>query len=610
MPKYDLFPEIKGFCHIWGIPACFAAAVLLGAKARRKGIAQNAFLALVGSRGRCLLLKIAMAQVNPTVGDLSGNTQMILRTIRAARQSSAEIIVFPELVITGYPPQDLLYEREFVKANKDSLSEIARKSRGLVTVVGFVDYDDAWNLYNSAAVLANGRVVGIARKTLLPTYDVFDEDRYFKREKPERIHPISIKTQGREVKLGVQICEDLWDENYENKVTDILVQRGADLIFNVSSSPFSVGKVFERLRLLTDKATRNGVPVFLVNLVGGQDELVFDGQSLAVDSKGKPIAWGKAFEEDLVMVDMDLVRRTAKKVRVPSYDRTEEMHDALVLGIRDYFRKTGFSRAVLGLSGGIDSSVTACIAAEALGPANVIGLSMPSKYSTDHSKTDAEQLAENLGIHYLVLPVQSIVDSYHAALAECRDGIRSVFHKANDEDPVADENIQPRVRGNCLMDISNRFKDLRILVLNTGNKTELALGFCTLYGDMSGGVGVLGDVSKLQVYELAHFINGRSKRQVIPSSILEKPPSPELKDNQFDPFNFDIVSPMVDEIIENRRSRRELIEMGYPESVVNDTYSRIRRAEYKRWQAPPCIKISRRSFGIGWKMPIVNHYRG
>lgn len=584
--------------------------VLLPAIVGLKGTAQNAFLALVDNGGRCLLLKIAMAQVNPTVGDFDGNTQMILRTINAARQSSAEVVVFPELVVTGYPPQDLLYEREFVKANRDSLSEIARKGRGMVVVVGFVDHDDDWNLYNSAAVLANGHVVDTARKTLLPTYDVFDEDRYFKPEKPERIHPINIRMRGREVKLGVQICEDLWDENYESKVTDILVQRGADLIINVSASPFYIGKVFERLRLLEGKATRNRVPVLLVNLVGGQDELVFDGQSLAVDSRGKPIAWAKAFEEDLVMVDIDLVKRTARKVRVPSYDRTEEMHDALVLGIRDYFRKTGFSRAVLGLSGGIDSSVSACIAAEALGSANVIGLSMPSRYSTDHSKTDAQQLAENLGIHYLVLPIQSIVNSYHAGLAECLGDIRSIFRKANDEDPVADENIQPRVRGNCLMDISNRFKDLRVLVLNTGNKTELALGFCTLYGDMSGGVGVLGDVSKLQVYELAHFINKRAKRLVIPSSILEKPPSPELKDNQFDPFDFDIVSPMVDEIIENRRSRRELIEMGYPESMVDDTYKRIRRAEYKRWQAPPCIKISRRAFGIGWKMPIVNHYRG
>ncbi|PVX24334.1 MAG: NAD+ synthase [Candidatus Bathyarchaeum sp.] len=554
-------------------------------------------------------MKVAMAQVNSTVGDLEGNVAKIRRFLVDAKSKGADLVVFPELAVTGYPPQDLLLENGFVEKNKKALEElIAGNTVDVVGVVGFVDYKGK-DLFNAAAVFQKNRVVGIVYKTLLPTYDVFDEDRYFKPAREDTISPVAVTINGRQVKLGVEICEDLWDTNYDVKVTDLLAERGADLVVNVSASPFLVGKHLERNRLLKEKSTKNGVPIFYVNLVGGQDELVFDGQSMAVDKTGKLIAVGRQFEEELIITDIDEVK--SKRVQAPVHDKTKEMFGALVLGIRDYFKKTGFEKAVVGMSGGIDSSVTACIAVEALGKKNVIGVSMPSKFSSDHSKSDAEQLAENLGICFVKVGIQEVVDRFHKSLEEPLEHIRRCFGvtKAGD-DAVADENIQPRARGNLLMDISNRLKDLKILVLNTGNKTEIALGFCTLYGDMAGGIGAIGDVSKLEVYKLAEYFNKKSSKQVIPKSVLQKRPSPELKECQFDPFDFDVVSPLVDEIIENRRSKQDLIDMGYPKEAVEDTYRRVRNSEYKRRQATPCIKITPKAFGIGWKMPMVNKYKG
>ena len=555
-------------------------------------------------------MRIAMAQINPTVGDLEGNTEKIRAYIAKAKLRKTDLVVFPELSLTGYPPQDLLYEKAFVKKNKEAIAEIIRNNLGIVGIVGFVDYDNKGNMYNAAAVFEGNELAGIAHKTLLPTYDVFDEDRYFETAKKEEIKPIKVKAGGKDVKLGVEICEDLWDEAYEIKVTDLLAQRGTDLIVNVSASPFYAGKRFERENLLREKAVKNRVPIFYVNLVGGQDELVFDGRSLAVDASGNLIAFAKQFEEDLIIIDLEMGRGTAKKIAPPPYDKEEEMFNALALGVRDYFSKSGFMKAVVGMSGGIDSSLTTCIAVEALGKKNVIGVSMPSQFSSEHSKTDAQVLAENLGIYFVQFPIQSVVRSYQEALEEPLRIIRKHFRtdKARD-DPVADENIQPRARGNCLMDISNRLKDLKILVLNTGNKTELALGYCTLYGDMAGGLGALGDVSKLEVYRLAEYVNRKTGREIIPKNVFKKKPSPELREDQFDPFDFSIISPLVDEIIENRRSKHELIEMGYPKDVVEDTFRRIRSTEYKRRQAVPCIKITPKAFGIGWKMPIVNKYK-
>ena len=557
------------------------------------------------------MLRVAMAQINPIMGDLNENIEKIKKFLVKAKGCKADLVVFPELAITGYPPQDLLLEDGFVKRNKELLEELVRSNPvNIAGVIGFVDYKGR-NLYNAAAVFNRNRIVGITHKVLLPTYDVFDEDRYFKPAKIEEITPVMICINGREVKLGVEICEDLWDQNYDAKVTALLVKKGANLIVNISGSPFYAGKKLERIRLLKEKALRNRVPLFYVNLVGGQDELVFDGQSLAVDEAGNLIAVGKQFQEDLPITDIYFEGGGAQEVKLPAHDKTREMFNAIVLGIRDYFVKTGFKKAVVGMSGGIDSSVSACIAVEALGKDNVIGVSMPSKFSSSHSRTDAQQLAENLGIFFVKFSIQDMVDSYCENLKKPLEQIRRHFSiNKEDDDPVANENIQPRVRGNCLMDISNRLKDLRILVLNTGNKTEVALGYCTLYGDMAGGIGALGDVSKLEVYKIAHYVNNKAGREMIPKSVLEKKPSPELKERQFDPFDFDVVSPLVDEIIENRRSKQELIGMGYPREAVEDTYKRIRNAEYKRRQATPSIKITPKAFGIGWKMPLVNRYEG
>jgi NAD+ synthase (glutamine-hydrolysing) len=551
-----------------------------------------------------------MAQVNSTVGDLDGNAQKIKANIAEAARRNIDLVIFPELVVTGYPPQDLLHEKSFIEKNQEVLARIIESSHNVSGIVGFVDSDDEGNLYNAAAVFQNNKLLGKTHKTLLPTYDVFDEYRYFKPMKEENIAAIKVKIEGNEIGLGVEICEDMWDETYDIKVTDLLVERGANLIVNISASPFYVGKRFIREELLKQKSAKNKIPIFYTNLVGGQDELVFDGQSMALDATGKLVASAHQFREDFTVTDL-VQGKGIGKVAFPPYNREEEVFRALALGIHDYFRKNGFEKAVIGMSGGIDSSTTACLAVEALGRQNVIGLSMPSRFSSDSSKTDAEKLAENLGMYLAKFPIQDIVDSYQSTLEEPLKKLRNHFGTSlEDDDEVADENIQPRVRGNCLMDISNRLRTLKLLVLNTGNKTELALGFCTLYGDMAGGLGALGDVNKLEVYRLAEYVNLKAAKEIVPKNVLSKKPSPELKKDQFDPFDFDIVSPLVDEIIENRRGEHELIEMGYPREIVEDTYRRFRNAEYKRRQAVPCIKITKKAFGIGWKMPIVNKYRG
>ena len=556
-------------------------------------------------------MKMAMAQIDPTVGDLDGNARKIRATIDEAARRGADFVAFPELAVTGYPPQDLLAERSFVRRNRQALARVIGGNPAVAGVIGFVDADRSGRLFNAAAVFEGRRLAAVVRKTLLPTYDVFDEDRYFEPGRRHDIRPVPLRFGGRKVRVGVEICEDLWDERYDIKVTDLLASRGAQVVVNISSSPFYVGKRFERLALLRAKARRNRLPVLYVNLVGGQDELVFDGQSLAVDARGTLVAVARPFAEDLALVDLDPATGLGKRVAAPPYDRDEEMFGALVLGVRDYFRKTGFRRAVLGLSGGIDSSLAAAIAAAALGPENVIGVSMPSEHSSPGSRTDAERLARNLGLSFIRVPIQRVVDAYRGVLAAPLAEVRRRFGvSAGRDDPVADENIQPRVRGNCLMDLSNRLRDLGLLVLNTGNKTELALGYCTLYGDMSGGLGVLGDVGKLDIYRLARYVNRKAGRDVIPRAVLRKKPSPELKKGQVDPFDFEVVGPLVDEIVENRRGAAELAAMGFPPEAVADTLRRVRRAEYKRRQAAPCIKITRKAFGMGWKMPIVNKYEG
>ena len=545
-----------------------------------------------------------MAQVNATVGDLSGNAKLVRDYIRRASDAEADVVAFPEMVITGYPPLDLLPPREtrppsgtrkpsqenFVRLNKECVYDLAKDVASLTAVVGFVDYDEV-NLFNAAAIISHGEVQSVVHKTLLPTYDVFDEHRYFT---PALVNkPVRIEVDGHEVVLGTSVCEDIWDEEvgYGVKVVDALAQHGARLLININASPFHQGIRETRLKILRRKAEALHVPIFYVNLVGGQDELVFDGESLAVDAAGRLIGRGKQFEEDLVLVDLD---DHAPEIQPPRPEPEREMFNALVLGVHDYFRKTGFEHAYIGLSGGIDSSLVAVIATDALGKGNVTGVSMPSRYSSDHSKSDACILATNLGIEFLTIPIEPIFTAYLQQLKQPFEGRPA---------DVAEENLQSRIRGTLLMALSNKFGGL---VLATGNKTELTLGYATLYGDMSGGLEVIGDVSKTEVYALCRYYNQKSGRSVIPENCFTKIPSAELKPDQFDPFDYAMVSPLADDIIENRLSREELIEKGYDPKVVDDSLRRARLAEYKRRQAAPAIKITKKAFGLGWKMPIVN----
>jgi len=551
-----------------------------------------------------------MAQVNPTVGDLDGNAELVKSFIEKAEDLKVDLLAFPEMVVTGYPPLDLLPPREirtengnlpsgplkFIARNRLLAERLAEQARELVSVFGFVDHDGS-NIYNAAAICHAGIIIQVVHKTLLPTYDVFDELRYF--QPAVRNDPITLTLGEKRLVLGVSICEDLWDEElrYQRHVVGDLARKGAEVIVNINASPFYAGKRHVREKLLKLKAAALNLPFFYVNMVGGQDELVFDGESLAVDARGELVGIGKRFEEDLVIVDLETESRTALAVSPPPYDKDDAIFSALVLGVRDYFRKTGFKKGVIGLSGGIDSSLTAAIAVEALGRENVVGVYMPSRYSSDHSRRDAESLSRNLGITYLVIPIDEIFKVYEKALAE------TIQKRPPD---VTEENIQARIRGNILMALSNKFG---YLVLTTGNKTELALGYCTLYGDMSGGLAVIGDVSKSEVYALAEYYNRRRRFEAIPRSSITKIPSAELKPDQYDPFEYTVVSPLVDEIIENRRSVKDLTGMGYDAKLVDDILRRIRSAEYKRWQAAPSIKITRKAFGIGWRMPIVNRSR-
>jgi NAD+ synthase (glutamine-hydrolysing) len=551
-----------------------------------------------------------MAQINATVGDLEGNKRLIIEFGKRAINEKADLVVFPEMATTGYPPLDLLPPREmrppsgdrrpsqedFVRKNKEGLEDIAKNLLNITSVVGFVDYDDS-NLYNAAAVMKNGKITHVTYKTLLPTYDVFDEHRYFTPGLSNE--PTTVDLGGQQTQIGASICEDIWDEEvgYSVRVVDSLAKLGAKVIVNLNASPFHDKIRDVRLHILKRKAMRLGTAIIYVNLVGGQDELVFDGQSLAVDRNGRLIGIGKQFQEDLVLVDLNPDGTGKSDVATPLYNREEEMFNAIVLGLRDYFRKTGFKRSLIGLSGGIDSSLVAVIAATALGKENVTGISMPSRYSSSHSKNDAEELASNLGIEYLSIPIETIFETTEQELKP--------YFKGRPPD-VAEENLQARLRGNILMTLSNKFGEL---VLSTGNKTELALGYATLYGDMSGGLEVIGDVSKMEVYALARYYNQKMGRAVIPQSSIDKIPSAELRPDQFDPFDYTSVSPLVDEIIEKRLSKEELIQKGYPKEVVEDTIRRIRGAEYKRRQAAPVIRITKKAFGLGWKMPIVNKFQ-
>ena len=533
-------------------------------------------------------MKIALCQINPTVGAINQNKKIILETYSRAIDLKADVIVFPELAIIGYPPQDLLLRDRFIINAQNALNEIAQKST-IPVILGntLIEHN---KLYNCAFICENGEIVSHYKKRLLPTYDVFDEDRYFAAGNKHCIVELAI--DGKNTKIGLQICEDLWDKNYSCDLAKELKESGAEIIINISASPYRVDKLLDRCELIQTKAKDNSIPYIYCNLVGAQDELIFDGQSLAYNENGQLIAQGKSFEEEIVMVDLSLNKPMNLKV----VQREEKIYNALVLGVKDYFKKTNHSEAVIGLSGGIDSSLTASIAVDALGKENVHGVSMPSKFSSQHSKDDAKLLSENLGVDYRTISIESIVSSFEQSLKASYNG---------SESGVAEENIQARARGSIIMALSNKFN---WLVLSTGNKTELAMGYCTLYGDMNGGLAVISDLSKTDVYALSKWVNKNAGFERIPLSSIEKPPSAELRPEQVDPFDYDVVSPLVSYLIDDEKSPSELIKEGADPELVKDISNRIRINEYKRRQAAPGLKVTSKAFGMGRRVPIINQY--
>ena len=533
-------------------------------------------------------MKIGICQINPTVGAINKNKQLILENYNRSISLGAELVVFPELALTGYPPQDLLLREQFLKRTANALDEIAKQtSTPMVLGSTLVDNGD---LFNCSFLFENGKIVGYYKKILLPTYDVFDEDRYFKSGNEPSVFELAISGQSK--RIGLQICEDLWDHNYSKDLAESIKETGADIIINISASPFGDDRLIERSNLIKAKALKTRLPFVYCNMVGSQDELIFDGQSLVYGPDGNLIAKGKAFEEDLLLVDL----KEVNQINLPIMEREESLYKALILGVKDYFSKTGHYQAVIGLSGGIDSSLTTCIAVEALGKDNVYGISMPSKFSSSHSMSDAQALAGNLGIDFREIPINSIIESFEVLMASDLD---------KDNIGVAEENIQSRIRGNILMALSNKHG---WLVLSTGNKTEMAMGYCTLYGDMNGGLSVISDLSKEDVYKISKWINASSGKNIIPENSITKPPSAELRPDQVDPFDYDIVSPLVSALIDNEKSPSELVKNGADLDLVKNISKRISLNEYKRRQAAPGLRVSSKAFGMGRRIPIVNKF--
>ncbi len=572
------------------------------------------------------ILRVALAQIDATVGDIEGNTDRIIAAIGEARDARADVVLFPELAVTGYPPEDLVLRQGFVNANLVAVERIATSTHGVVAVVGFVDRDT--DVYNAAAIIAEGAVQHRYHKHYLPTYSVFDEDRYFAAGSEAPVFDVG------GVLVGVTICEDIW---YPGGPARAQALAGAEVLLNINGSPYYRGKGDFRRQMLATRASDYVAIVCYLNLVGGQDELVFDGASLVFDERGALLAAAPAFEEALMVVDLpvDHVRqarlhdpRRRKELReldhVPPVIRLPytlhgdqaapaarplparlsdeaEVYGALVLGLRDYMRKTGFRQAVLGLSGGIDSSMVACIAADAVGVENVVGVSMPSRYSSEGSRSDAQQLAENLGIRFVTIPIEPPFRATLEVLADSLEG------RPPD---TAEENLQARIRGNILMTLSNKYG---WLVLTTSNKSETATGYTTLYGDMAGGFAVLKDVPKTFVYRLARYRNEREGRALIPENVFTKPPSAELRPDQRDEDSlapYAVLDPILQAYVEEDRSLGEIVAMGYDRTLVQRIVRLVDRNEYKRRQAPPGIKITPRAFGKDRRLPIANGYMG
>jgi NAD+ synthase (glutamine-hydrolysing) len=540
-------------------------------------------------------MKIALAQINTTVGDISGNRDKVLQVMEKAKGMSANIVVFPELCLTGYPPRDLLGLHGFVESNLQALREIATRSDSMGVIVGFVDCNskkEGKSFHNSAAFLAEGKVQGIIHKTLLPTYDVFDEDRYFEKADGARLIPFGGRT------LGLSICEDAWNSKdfwsrpqYSTDPIRNLIDKGADLLINISASPYEMGKPLLRFQMLQDHVKKYKTPLIYVNLVGGNDDLLFDGNSLALGKEGNVIAQGQRFSEDLLLADPD----SSEDRGYQDGDSMESLFQALVMGTRDYVRKCRFKSAVIGLSGGIDSSIVACIAASSLGARNVLGVSMPSMYSAPESYSDARTLASNLGIQFEAIPIRPIFDIYQTSLSQAFAGLPQ---------NEAEENLQARIRGTLLMAYSNKFGHL---VLSTGNKSELGVGYCTLYGDMAGGLAVISDVPKTMIYKLAAYINRH--KEIIPQNTIRRPPTAELKPDQKDQDSlpeYSILDGILRLHIEEQLSVEEIVEQGYERQTVEKVIRMIFSNEYKRRQAAIGLKVTTRAFGPGRRMPIAS----
>ncbi|PKL76224.1 MAG: NAD+ synthase [Candidatus Melainabacteria bacterium HGW-Melainabacteria-1] len=542
-------------------------------------------------------MKIALAQINTTVGALKQNTSKIIAGIEQARSTGAELVLFPELSITGYPPLDLLDSDSFIDKNLACLQEIIATTAGITAIVGFVDRNrtrQGKHLYNAVAVIRDCAVISTHYKMLLPTYDVFDEDRYF--EPADQVFPVEING----LRVGVTICEDLWNDSdfwsrrlYLRDPAAELHAQGIELLLCISASPFHVGKPQLRLEMLQALSRKYQVASIYLNLVGGNDSLIFDGHSFAVDAHGEPAWFGEGFVEQFSLIDLERLS-PAPTTFAPDMGMIE---NALALGIRDYLAKTGFKSVVLGLSGGIDSAITAALAVKALGAANVLGVAMPSQYSSEGSVSDAYALAENLGIRCETIPIRDIFDGFKQALSP-------IF--ADIPEDVTEENLQARIRGNLLMALSNKYGHL---LLTTGNKSEMAVGYCTLYGDMCGGLGVIADLPKTWVYQLAEYLN--RDQEVIPRNTITKPPSAELRPDQTDQDSlppYEILDGILTAYIEEHRSAEEIIGLGHAAETVHWVLKRINLNEYKRRQAPPGLKVTRKAFGQGRRFPIARGY--
>jgi len=540
-------------------------------------------------------VKIALGQINPTVGDFAGNSAKIIQYAQRARSAGAGLILFPELSICGYPPRDLVERVSFVEHNHEAAEHIAAETRGIAVICGLVtpaQADTGKSVMNSAALLVDGRINFVQSKMLLPTYDVFDEVRNFAPARSQVLFPFCGK------QMALTICEDAWIDKdflprrlYSVDPVDALVHAGGNFVLNISASPFWANKRELRREMLATIARNDRVPVAFVNQVGGNDSLVFDGASMVFDREGNVIAQGKSFEEDLILFDSDSL---TGDMHQQIQGEEASVYAALVLGTRDYIRKCGFRQAIIGLSGGIDSALTAAIAVDAIGPENVIGVGMPGPYSSEGSIDDARELASNLGIRFEVLPISEIVDGFKETLSGVFRGL---------PEDATEENIQSRVRGSLLMALSNKFG---ALVLSTGNKSELGVGYCTLYGDMAGGLAVINDVPKTMVYRLSRYVN--SRKPVIPRASLEKPPSAELRAGQMDSDSlppYEVLDAILEDYVEDSHSAEQISrERGFDLELVKSVIRMVERNEYKRQQAAPGIKISPKAFGYGRRFPI------